>query len=195
MSVFTTFRAVACVVVALSLGSVASAFAQSPDAGKAATQFWKPSDAVSAAERERSRKIEALEGDEGISDAADGVAPLLAKHPDSSVIICMAGCGPQPSIVEVMSKAESLNAGEIGEFEPNSADAAENANNGAVPAEGAVVCIAGCNGKRGEVLYKNSRLTWLGDENGEKLKAALRVIAARLASNEEAAASPVAQRR
>lgn len=152
--------------------------AKDKDAGSSA--FWQPSKAALEAERASNARRDGGEGAEAIPDTADGVAPLLAQHPDSSVIICIAGCGAQPSIVQVVANADVVNVGDQGEMEQNSTGAA-------APAAGAVVCIAGCQGKRGEVIFKSTRLSWLSDEQGKAMKDVIRGIADRLASNERAA--------
>lgn len=146
----------------------------------ASSAFWQPSKAALEAERASNAKRDGGEGAEAIPDTADGIAPLLAQHPDSSVIICIAGCGAQPSIVQVVANADVVNVGEQGEMEQNSTAASG-------PAAGAVVCIAGCQGKRGEVIFKSTRLSWLSDEQGKAMKHVIRAIADRLASNEQAA--------
>ena len=54
-----------------------------------------------AAERERAT-IKDKQLDDIVPDEHKLVKPLLAAHPDSNVIICMAGCGDKPTIVQVI---------------------------------------------------------------------------------------------
>ena len=173
-------KEVAPAVAAAPADARPAARAESKSNDAASSAFWQPSKAALEAERASNAKRDGGEGVEAIPDNADGIAPLLAQHPDSSVIICIAGCGAQPSIVQVVANADTVNVGEQGEMEQNSTGAAG-------PAAGAVVCIAGCQGKRGEVIFKSTRLSWLSDEQGKAMKDVIRAIADRLASNEQAA--------
>lgn len=144
--------------------------------------FWKPSSEALAAERRSNEQRDAREvGTDDVSDKADGIAPLLAQHPDSSVVICMAGCGPQPTIVQVVARGEESSVSNVGEMSQNAAG-----ETGAKsPAAGAVICIAGCKGKRGEIIFKSTRLSWLTGGQSAELKDAIRRIAERVAAGEQ----------
>jgi hypothetical protein len=96
-----------------------------------------------AAERERA-SIKDKQLDDTVPDEHKLVKPLLAAHPDSNVIICMAGCGAKPTIVQVIprkvSKIETRS-----EMIPTSgptSDFDEPVDN--VPPTVDIICIAGC---------------------------------------------------
>jgi hypothetical protein len=98
------------------------------------------------------------------------VAPLLARHPDRDLVICLAGCGGT-SIVAIRRRGIALVSAELvttsgsGEERPSSGD---------------VICVAGCTGAPGMVVYRNARLTWLEDDAGTRIAAHLRTIADRI---------------
>ena len=132
-----------------------------------------------AAERERAT-IKDKQLDDIVPDEHKLVKPLLAAHPDSNVIICMAGCGDKPTIVQVIprkvSKIETRS--EMIPTSGPSSDFDEPVEN--VPPTGDIICIAGCLGKPGEIVHKNVRLTWMSKEKTQHLTHALQAIADRL---------------
>ncbi len=138
--------------------------------------------AAAAASRAAAEKAD-READEGIGDEARVVQPILAKHPDSNVIICVAGCGPQPSIVQVLPREQDTrtesevvpSSGRLGGDNDNDSKAATKAQ----PETGDIVCLAGCLKKRGEVVHRKAKLSWLSPEEAERSKAMLRRVAER----------------
>ena len=107
------------------------------------------------------------------------------------MVICLAGCaGGHGSIlwqrnrtrfVETVDGAGGLNLlrGSIGRArEP--ADAATEV----VHQAEAVICLAGCNGPVGLVVWRGMRLAWIRDESKADLMAALRKLGDRLAAQD-----------
>ncbi|MGQ0671398.1 MAG: hypothetical protein ACT4N2_00760 [Hyphomicrobium sp.] len=115
---------------------------------------------------------------DGISDAHASVAPLLAAHPDRDLILCLAGCGGRASIVAIRLRPSLVEA-DGGEMVPTASAEAS-----ALPRAGDIVCVAGCVGKPGEVVFRNVRLSWISDEGSNLIRTALRVIADRLIAAE-----------
>lgn len=113
--------------------------------------------------------------DISIPDTHASVAPVLAAHPDRDLILCLAGCGGGMSIVEIRRRPQIMVSGEM---IPASGGGRSR------PDEGDVICIAGCVGAPGAVVFKNVRLSWISDEGGGEIKAALRAIANRVAAAE-----------
>jgi len=129
-----------------------------------------------AAKVEDEQTASALLADPGIPDSHKSVAPILAAHPDRDLILCLAGCGSGTSIVEIRRRPLIV-AASTGELVPTSAG-------GAKPQTGDIVCIAGCVGRPGEVVYRDIRLSWITDEGKSMVKAALRAIADRVVARE-----------
>lgn len=120
---------------------------------------------------------------EGIGDDASVVKPILARHPDSNLIICVAGCGPEPSIVQVLprqaeTQTESKVVPSSGELGAASKDAAPREAN-----EVDIVCLAGCLKKRGEVVHRRAKVSWLSPEEIERMAPLLRRVAERFGGN------------
>lgn len=160
--------------------SADKAAAAQPAGGKVDRGVAATSAAVAASRAEAEKRDRAE--DEGVDDDRDVVKPVLAKHPDSNLVICIAGCGPDPQIVQVLPKEPEKRT--ESQVIPNSANAA-NAPAGAPaadskPATGEIRCIAGCNGKRGEVVFKRARISWIEPGESERVRHALREIAERL---------------
>jgi hypothetical protein len=115
--------------------------------------------------------------DEGVADTDTRIAPVLALYPEHDVVLCLAGCGgPGISIVEIRRKPQVL-AASFPEMVPSSSGRQ-------LPISGDVVCLAGCTGHPGQVVFRNARLSWINDEGGETIKSALRAIASRLIAAE-----------
>lgn len=120
---------------------------------------------------------------EGIGDDASIVKPILARHPESNLIICVAGCGPEPSIVQVLpreveTRTESKVIPSSGELGAASKDVAPREAN-----EVDIVCLAGCLKKRGEVVHRRGKVSWLSPEEVERMAPLLRRVAQRLGGN------------
>lgn len=124
-----------------------------------------------------STKPETATAEAGIPDSDPRIAPILAAHPDRDLILCLAGCGKGISVVEVRRRSQVL-AAVTAEMIPASASLQ------ATGSSGDVVCIAGCDGKPGVVVFKNVRLSWISDEGSTQVKQALRAIADRIVTNE-----------
>lgn len=122
-------------------------------------------------------KPETVNRDFGIADRDPRIAPILAAHPDRDLILCLAGCGKGISVVDVRRHAQPLSA-VVAEMVPTSSSLRQ------APSAADVVCIAGCVGKPGEVVFKNVRLSWISDEGNTQVKQALRAIADRIVGNE-----------
>ena len=141
--------------------------------------------AAAAASRAAVEKAD-KENEEGISDEARIVQPILAKHPDSNIIICIAGCGPQPSIVQVMPReAETRTESQV---VPSSGrlggdDAATPNASAAQPDTADVICLAGCLKKRGDVVHRKAKVSWLTPQQSEAMKQQLRRIAERFGAD------------
>jgi hypothetical protein len=92
----------------------------------------------------------------GMARSNPRVKPLLEAHPDQFVVLCVAGCnGPKSKIVQLLPRP--VNA-RTAEFQPSAAgpESKDKGKGGAGASEGDdVVCIAGCPGKRGQVLQRD----------------------------------------
>lgn len=131
--------------------------------------------AASRAEAEKRDRAE----DPGIDDDRDVVKAVLAKHPDSNVVICVAGCGPEPTIVQVLPRAPETRTDS--EVVPSSAgDVAKDAASDVKPNQGEIICVAGCkDGKRGTVVFKKAKISWIDPDQSDDVRSNLRAIAAR----------------
>jgi hypothetical protein len=116
-----------------------------------------------------------LLADPGIPDTHKSVAPVLAAHPDRDLILCLAGCGGGTSIVEIRRRPLKV-AASTAQFVP--------ASGGGKPQTGDIICLAGCVGRVGEVVYRDVRLSWIDNEGSSIVKAALRAIADRVIARE-----------
>lgn len=118
---------------------------------------------------------ESAGSESSIPDNHPSVAPLLARHPDRDLIICLAGCGRGTSIVAIRSRTQALASAEMN----------PTASGGRMkPSAGDVICLAGCLGTPGEVVHSNVRLSWITDDGGSVVRTALRAIADRLIAAE-----------
>jgi hypothetical protein len=101
-----------------------------------------------------------------VEDAGSGmprsnprVAPLLAAHPNENVVACVAGCRSRPQVVQLLPKPVK---GRRGAFVPSAARMGDDVygpphptSASRVPSiEDDVVCVAGCVGRRGQVLQE-----------------------------------------
>lgn len=160
--------------VAASAAKAAAAGAAKAADGKA--DRAAAASAALAASRAAAEKRDRAD-DDGVDDDRDIVKPVLARHPDSNLVICIAGCGPEPQIVQVLPKEpETRTDSQVVPSSAN-ADAADSK-----PSSGEIRCVAGCNGKRGEVVFKRGRLSWIDPNESDRVRHALREIAARLST-------------
>lgn len=111
----------------------------------------------------------------GIADAHASIAPILAAHPDRDLVLCLAGCGDGMSIVQIRKRPQIMAA--VSELIPTAGAP------GHTPT-GDVICIAGCVGAPGKVVFTNVRLSWISDDGSNEIKAALRAIASRIIESE-----------
>ena len=119
------------------------------------------------------------------------VASLLAANPGQEMIICLAGCKAghgsilwqreRTRFVETIDGSSGLGllrgtmgrASAVAKTEPEVALGTE-----------AVVCIAGCTGPVGLVVWRGMRLAWIRDERKQDLMAALHRLGDRLAAQD-----------
>ena len=83
------------------------------------------------------------------------VQSLLSAHPDQFVVLCVAGCnGPTSKIVQLLPRPVKARTAE---FQPSAAgpEGYGKRKGGAASESDDVVCIAGCPGKRGQVLQRD----------------------------------------
>lgn len=138
-----------------------------------------PSPTNVAEERERAAKRD-KDLDDTVADNHKLVAPLLAMHPGSNVVICMAGCSDRPAVVQVIPRklAEVQTRSEMvptsGPVTPGDEPA------DATPPTGDIICLAGCLDKPGQVVHRNVRLSWVSKKMAAALHATLSEIAGRL---------------
>lgn len=133
--------------------------------------------AAIAASRAEAEKVDRA-NDEGIDDNRDVVKPVLARHPDSNLVICIAGCGPEPQIVQVLPRAPEKTQSQV---VPSSADDDGESEAVQQPSDGTIICVAGCkDGKRGEVVFRKGRLSWIDPNESDAVRLGLRRIAERL---------------
>lgn len=133
------------------------------------------------------------------------LAVLLAADPGRDVVICIAGCGRGPMIVAVQRprepKLQTMASGGPDTAtagtrdDPSMPAVSRAASGGAMPGPtpptfGDVVCIAGCPGAPGQIVYRGARLAWIDEDAGEELRAALRAVADRLSRPPEEQANP-----
>jgi hypothetical protein len=92
------------------------------------------------------------------------VRSILAAHPHQFVVICVAGCDGRPKAVQVLPRPVERR---VGQFVPTAAGPAKPAYGPLLPGASRasiaataddVVCIAGCNSKRGQVVQRISGL-------------------------------------
>ncbi len=98
----------------------------------------------------------------GMRTASPRVRAILEAHPNQLVVVCVAGCGGKPKPVQILSKATT---GRVGGYVPTAANMDGKVYGPPVPAaverartRDDVVCLAGCIGKRGQVLQHVSGL-------------------------------------
>jgi hypothetical protein len=83
------------------------------------------------------------------------VQSLLAAHPDQFVVLCVAGCnGPKAKILQLLPRP--VNA-RTAEFRPSAAgpEGKDKGKGAGANENDDVVCVAGCPGKRGQVLQRD----------------------------------------
>lgn len=140
--------------------------------GKAATAA-----AIAASRAAADRQDRA--SDEGIDESRDVVKPILARHPDSNLVICVAGCGPDPQIVQVLPRTPEKKT--ESEVVPSSAGVPGALEVDPKPSSGDIICVAGCKGPRGEVIHRRARISWIEPDENDAIRHTLRKVAERLA--------------
>lgn len=155
-----------------------------------------PGKAITTSEGEfTTRKVRTIDSEK--------VKSVLAAHPDQELIICIAGCKEgleghasilaQRPVTDRLKFAALLSAGVAGlrslnaasgaKGDPGPGDAGANGQDAKASYE-EVICLAGCNGPVGMVVWRGMRLIWISNERREDLKAALTSLAERLAAAE-----------
>lgn len=86
------------------------------------------------------------------------VRALLEAHPNSNLIICLAGCGPAgtPTVVHERPHDQSVLAEAVALATPSMSQASvqqENSGDGSKISAGPITCLAGCNGPVGMSVY------------------------------------------
>jgi len=99
----------------------------------------------------------------GMPSSNPRVRPILAAHPGQLVVVCVAGCG-KPRAVQVLSRPV---AGRIGGLVPSKGKMGSSVYGPPKPGQhfnrlagigNDVICVAGCNGRPGQVLQRMSDL-------------------------------------
>jgi hypothetical protein len=95
----------------------------------------------------------------GMSASNSRVRSLLAAHPSQFAVICVAGCDGNPKIVQLLPRPVTARTGEL----VPSAGTMDKPPKGTQPGKSsltqtsdpnAVVCIAGCVGRPGEIVQR-----------------------------------------
>ena len=135
-------------------------------------------------------------GSDVVQDSAV-VQAVLAANPGREIVICLAGCsGGHGSVLWQRSRTRfvetidgtaglALLRGTMGEASGNTTRAGRTEPDVAPQAE-AVICLAGCTGPVGVVIWRGMRLAWIRDERKQDLMAALRRLGDRLIAQEAA---------
>lgn len=132
--------------------------------------------------------------DEARVDDSAAVKAVLAAHPGREVIICLAGCKyGQVSVLADRSIVSQTVDGSMG-LKSISSGRSANTRATAAPLQIAaadtgqqtepVVCLAGCTGQVGVVVWRGMRLAWVREDRKEDLMAALRRLGDRLAKQD-----------
>ena len=132
---------------------------------------------------------------------SEAVQQLIAANPGRELIICVAGCkAGHASIIWQRPAAVALvdGGGGFAGLRSTRFDEAQSVPS-KVSTDGenstdVVVCIAGCDGPVGLVVYRGIRLAWIRDDRKEYLAEALRRIGERLAKADQLEASAQPQR-
>lgn len=84
-----------------------------------------------------------------LSDQHPLVRDLVEANPGKDVIICVAGCGPKPTVVSSRATTKNASKTTVGEHVPTSSVVAQDADTAAPPPSNGerLVCVAGCEGK------------------------------------------------
>ncbi len=151
--------------------------------------------------------VDTLVLDEHRIDDSEAVKAVLAAHPGREMIICLAGCkfgqasilSNHPEHLQTVDASGGLGMAVFlgdGDLSPTSAPAQIAAADPDQQSNEAV-CVAGCAGPLGVVVWRGMRLAWVREDRKEDLMSALRRIGDRLARQDasqahaqEAAALP-----
>jgi hypothetical protein len=99
-------------------------------------------------------------GEGGMPSSNPRVRSILAAHPSQFVVVCVAGCGGKPTIVQILPRPVT---GRTAEYLPSAGTTDKPVYGPAVPDksagkapidDNAVVCIAGCEGRPGQIVQR-----------------------------------------
>lgn len=99
-------------------------------------------------------------GESGMPSSNPRVRSILAAHPSQFVVICVAGCAGKPTIVQILPRPVT---GRTAEYLPSAGTTDKPVYGPAVPgksavkvptSDNAVVCLAGCNGRPGQIVQR-----------------------------------------
>lgn len=128
-------------------------------------------------------------------DSAE-VKAVLAAHPEHDLIICVAGCKNgregHASIIAQRPHAERfkfaalMNGGLAGlrSLATEQAVTPDRIPEAVNVEQEEIICLAGCNGPVGMIVFRGMRMLWISKERSADLKDALRSLAERLAAAE-----------
>ena len=99
-------------------------------------------------------------GEGGMPSSNPRVHSILAGHPSQFVVICVAGCAGKPTIVQILPRPVT---GRTSEYLPSAGTTDKPVYGPAVPGksagkvstgDNAVVCLAGCDGRPGQIVQR-----------------------------------------
>lgn len=99
-------------------------------------------------------------GEGGMPSSNPRVRSILAAHPSQFVVICVAGCAGKPTIVQILPRPVT---GRTSEYLPSAGTTDKPVYGPAVPGKSAgkaptydngVVCLAGCEGRPGQIVQR-----------------------------------------
>lgn len=99
---------------------------------------------------------------------------VVDANPEHDLVICMAGCGSGPP--RILFKRPKLGENDSGNYIGLAAVKNTPGTGGTAQTEDEVICIAGCNGAAGTVIWRGMKVAWLGETSRDQLMAALREV-------------------
>jgi len=181
--------------------------AAAAEAGRALQRASRPHEAVGVARETVAQTEPEVPGD------SSQVKALLAANPNSALIICLAGCGPAgvPKVIYERSREQPVVAGAASMTAPPAQDGRTRSGvhgtagsaDGAATQDGAadaevneIVCLAGCNGPVGVVVFRGQRFAWISNDKKHAVLQSFAELAksAATASAATAPTEPASQR-